>query len=317
MITKDVDLIADSLKNGEIVGMPTETVYGLAASIYNETAIEHIFAKKNRPLTNPLIVHVASMEDARQLVQEFPPKAELLASHFWPGPLTLILPKSNLVNDVVTANNKSVAIRVPNHKTTLNLLGKLKFPLAAPSANPYNRISPTSAEHVESYFPDINILDGGECQAGLESTILSFEENEVVLLRHGAIPIESIEDLIGSRVLNRTSGGAKVNAPGMNKKHYAPLCELILTYEPLFMLSAVKNKKIGILWFKKVQIDSPQVFVNKILAPGGSFEEASKNMYAYLHDLEKQDLDLIIVERLPDHGLGKTLNDRLIRASYK
>ena len=317
MITKDIDLICDSLKNGEIVGIPTETVYGLAANIYNESAVEQIFSKKNRPRSNPLIVHVATIDQAKQLVQEFPSKAELLARHFWPGPLTLILPKSDLVNDVVTANNKSVAIRVPNHKSTLNLLGKLNFPIAAPSANPYNRISPTCAEHVESYFPDINILDGGECQSGVESTILSFEDNEVILLRHGAIPIESIEALIGSRVLNRTSGGAKENAPGMNKKHYAPLCELILTFEPLFMLSAVKNKKVGILWFKKVQIYSAQVQVNKILAPSGSFEEASKNMYALLHDLEKSGLDLIIVERLPDHGLGRTLNDRLIRASSK
>jgi len=122
MITNDIDLICESLKNGKIVGIPTETVYGLAANIFNESAIEHIFSKKNRPLTNPLIVHVASINDARQLVVEFPLKAELLARHFWPGPLTLILPKSDLVNDVVTANNKSVAIRVPNHQTTLNLL---------------------------------------------------------------------------------------------------------------------------------------------------------------------------------------------------
>jgi L-threonylcarbamoyladenylate synthase len=317
MITNDIELVCNSLKNGEIVGLPTETVYGLAASIFNEAAIERIYSKKNRPRSNPLIVHVAALDQAKLLVKEFPLKAELLARHFWPGPITLILPKSDLVNDVVTANSKSVAIRVPNHKMTLNLLGKLNFPLAAPSANPYNRISPTCAEHVESYFPDINILDGGECQSGLESTILSFEENEVVLLRHGAIPIESIEALIGSRILTRTSGGIIVNSPGMNKKHYAPLCELILTYEPLFMISVVKNKKVGILWFKKVQIYSAQVQVNKILAPSGSFEEASKNMYALLHDLEKQDLDLIIVERLPDHGLGRTLNDRLIRASSK
>ena len=182
MITNDIELVCNSLKNGEIVGIPTETVYGLAASIFNESAIERIFSKKNRPRSNPLIVHVATLDQAKLLVKEFPLKAELLARHFWPGPLTLILPKSDLVNDVVTANNKSVAIRVPNHKMTLNLLGKLNFPLAAPSANPYNRISPTCAEHVESYFPDINILDGGECQSGLESTILSFEESKKNLL---------------------------------------------------------------------------------------------------------------------------------------
>jgi L-threonylcarbamoyladenylate synthase len=316
MITKDVAFIGHCLSNGEIVGIPTETVYGLAANIYNESAIEQIFSKKNRPRSNPLIVHVATLESAKLLVQAFPLKAELLARHFWPGPLTLILPKSDQVSDLVTSNHQSVAIRIPNHKITLDLLNKLKFPLAAPSANPYNRISPTCAEHVQSYFPDLQILDGGDCTSGLESTILSFEENEVVLLRHGAIPLESIEDLVG-RVLNRTYGGTIENSPGMSKKHYSPLCELVLTYEPLFMLSAVKNKKVGILWFEKVGIDSPQVFANKILAPSGSLEEASKNMYAQLHDLEKLDLDLIIVERLPDYGLGRTLNDRLIRASSR
>lgn len=316
MITNDVELVSNSLKNGEIVGIPTETVYGLAANIFNDFAVASIFSKKNRPRSNPLIVHVATIDDAKRLVSEFPLKAELLAKHFWPGPLTLVLPKSKLVHDLVTANNKSVAIRIPNHIVTLNLLKILNFPLAAPSANPYNRISPTSAEHVESYFPDIKILDGGECQAGLESTIISFEKSEVVLLRHGAIPIEGIEEIVG-RILNRTAGESVVNSPGMSKKHYAPLCELVLTCEPLFMLSAVKNKKVGILWFEKVQINSPHVHVNKILAPSGLFEEASKNMYSRLHELEKLGLDLIIVERLPDQGLGRTLNDRLIRASCK
>jgi L-threonylcarbamoyladenylate synthase len=316
MITNDLELVSSCLANGEIVGIPTETVYGLAANIFNEKAVASIFLKKNRPQSNPLIVHVASMDDAKLLVKEFPLKAELLARHFWPGPLTLILPKSDLVSDVVTANSTSVAIRIPNHKITLNLLSKLGFPLAAPSANPYNRISPTCAEHVNSYFPDIPILDGGVCQSGLESTIISFEGNDVILLRHGAIPVESIEELVG-RISNRTAGGSKEHTPGISKKHYAPLCDLVLTYEPLFMLSAVKNKKVGILWFKEVQIDSPLVHVNKVLAPSGMLEEASKNMYALLYDLEKLGLDLIIVERLPDYGLGRTLNDRLTRASVK
>ena len=193
MITTDIQLIKAHLEQSEVVGIPTETVYGLAANIYDDQAIAKIFSTKGRPNTNPLIVHVKSMEQVRTLVAEFPPKAELLAKRFWPGAMTLILPKSELISPAITSNQSTVAIRMPKHSTTLELLETLDFPLAAPSANPYNRISPTRAEHVEAYFPNIPILEGGACEAGVESTMLSFDGNEVALLRHGAISIEEIE----------------------------------------------------------------------------------------------------------------------------
>lgn len=316
MITTEIPLICDLLKRGEIVGIPTETVYGLAANIHDEKAIGRIFQTKNRPHTNPLIVHVPSYHHAKELVTHFPEKAEILAKHFWPGPLTLILPKKSTVSHVLTGGQPTVAIRIPNHPLTLQVLTQLEFPLAAPSANPYNRISPTSAQQVDFYFPSIHTLDGGECTAGLESTILSFEEDEVVLLRHGAIAVADIEKQVG-RILNRTSSSESPNSPGRSKKHYSPICDLIVTYEPLFMLSAVQQKKVGILWFHEVKIESKKVHVNRVLSPSACFREAARNLFKNLHQLEQMGLDLIIVERLPDEGLGRTINDRLERAAVK
>lgn len=316
MITTDVSIIRERLQQGDLIGLPTETVYGLAANVFNSNAVSQIFTTKKRPTSNPLIVHVASISQARALVKRFPEKANQLAKAFWPGPLTMILPKSQTVSPLVTANQENVAIRIPNHPIALNLLNQLDFPLVAPSANPFKRISPTSAEHVDSYFPSIYTLDGGACQSGVESTIVGFEGDEVVLMRHGAISIEAIESCVG-RILNRTSITEKALVPGQHKKHYAPTCDLIVTYEPLFMLSAVKQKKVGILWYKAVQIESIHVDVNMVLAPSGDLAEAAKNLFASLHTLDAMGLDLIIVERLPSHGLGITINDRLDRAATK
>jgi L-threonylcarbamoyladenylate synthase len=228
----------------------------------------------------------------------------------------LILPKKETISDLVTANQANVAIRIPNHPSALQLLNQLDFPLVAPSANPFNRISPTTAQHVDAYFPSIYTLDGGACQSGVESTILGFEADEVVLLRHGAIAIETIEQEVG-RILNRTHATHKPILPGQHLKHYAPMCALIVTYEPLFMLSAVKHKQVAIVWFQSIQIESKDVELNLVLSPSGDLAEAAKNVFAFLHQLDQMGLDLIIVQRLPAHGLGITINDRLDRAAAK
>lgn len=316
MITNQVNFIKEHLEKGGIAGIPTETVYGLAANILDEQAIANIFLTKERPNTNPLIVHVKSLEQAQKYVSHFPPKALQLAKQFWPGSLTLILPKNEQISPLITANQSTVAIRIPNHPITLQLLDVLDFPLAAPSANPYNRISPTRSSHVQQYFPHIPILEGGICTAGVESTILAFEGDEVILLRHGAIAIEEIEALVG-RILDRTASDSTHLTPGRSKKHYSPTCELVLSNEPLFLLSAVQEKQVGILWFNQIKIHSPKVFINQVLAPHGSFQEAAANMYDALHQMEKSGVELIIVERLPNHGLGRTVNDRFERAAAK
>jgi L-threonylcarbamoyladenylate synthase len=234
-------------------------------------------------------------------VKRFPEKASLLAKHFWPGPLTMILPKNQVVSGLVTADNDHVAIRIPNHPTALSLLNQLDFPLVAPSANPFNRISPTTAEHVDAYFPSIYTLDGGPCSSGVESTIVGFED-------------EILESQVG-RLLTRTAASEHASLPGQHKKHYSPNCQLIVTYEPLFMLSAIKHKKVGILWYQSVPIESIYVEVNLVLAPSGDLAEAAQNLFSALHTLDKMGLDLIIVERLPAQGLGNTMNDRLDRAA--
>lgn len=316
MITSNLSLIKEHLEKGEVVGIPTETVYGLAANIFNEQAISKIFSIKGRPNTNPLIVHVKSMKEAQKLVTHFPPKVMQLAKYFWPGSLTLILPKNEHISEAITANQSTVAIRVPNHPSTLQLLDILDFPLAAPSANPYNRISPTQSTHVQEYFPNIPILEGGICAVGVESTILGFDGEEVVLLRHGAISIEEIEALVG-RISDRTSSDTLHVTPGRSKKHYSPTCELILSHEPLFLLSAVQRKKVGILWFNQIKIQSSKILINHVLAPNGSTQEAAANMYDALHQMEKLGVELIIVERLPNLGLGRTVNDRFERAAAK
>ncbi len=226
----------------------------------------------------------------------------------------MILPKNQVVSGLVTADNDHVAIRIPNHPTALSLLNQLDFPLVAPSANPFNRISPTTAEHVDAYFPSIYTLDGGPCSSGVESTIVGFEDDEVILLRHGAISMEILESQVG-RLLNRTAASEHASLPGQHKKHYSPNCQLIVTYEPLFMLSAIKHKKVGILWYQSVPIESIYVEVNLVLAPSGDLAEAAQNLFSALHTLDKMGLDLIIVERLPAQGLGNTMNDRLDRAA--
>ena len=199
MITKSLENAIITLRKNELIAIPTETVYGLAGNAYNETAIKKIFELKKRPFYNPLIVHIKSLAYLQEIASDIPDNALKLAKVFWPGPLTLVLKKQKHISDLITAGKNTVAVRVPSHPLTLDLLNKLDFPLVAPSANPFGSISPTHAEHVFNYFgEELNIiLDGGECEKGLESTIIGFENNQTLLYRHGAISLEEIEKIIG------------------------------------------------------------------------------------------------------------------------
>ena len=183
IISKDISKAVALLNNEELVAIPTETVYGLAGNIYSEKTIKAIFETKQRPFFNPLIVHIPSIDHLEEIVACIPEKAKLLAESFWPGPMTLVLKKKSTIPNVITAGKDTVAVRIPNHPTTLELLNRLDFPLAAPSANPFNRISPTTAQHVEDYFKDKikMVLDGGACKIGIESTIIGFENEEPVI----------------------------------------------------------------------------------------------------------------------------------------
>jgi L-threonylcarbamoyladenylate synthase len=317
MISKDINLAVQYLNQNGIIGFPTETVYGLAGNAYETEAIHKIFNVKERPTFNPLIVHIKGIEDLEHVAQEIPQMAYELANSFWPGPLTLILKKQPQIPDLVTANQDTVAVRVPNHPVALKLLKHLDFPLVAPSANPFTSISPTSAQHVENYFGNqINmVLDGGECEAGIESTIIGFDNNKVIVYRLGALALEEIEKVSGSVVLlNKKEKQPMV--PGMLLKHYAPKTDFILTQNLHEELGRYSNKKIGLILFDSYlpHFDSKYQIV---LSEESDLKVAAANLYNTMHQLDNLNLDIIIAERLPEYGLGVSINDRLERASKK
>ncbi|UUV22743.1 L-threonylcarbamoyladenylate synthase [Paenimyroides aestuarii] len=314
MITKDIQKAIEALQNNELIALPTETVYGLAANAYNETAIKKIFELKKRPLYNPLIVHLHSSEQLKEVAKEIPQRAKILAEKFWPGSLTLVLKKQEHIPDLVTAGKDTVAVRIPQHLVALALLEQLDFPLVAPSANPFGSISPTSAQHVWDYFQDKLpvILDGGNCANGVESTIVGFRGNEAVLYRHGSVSVEEIEQMIG-KIETITHNDTTPDAPGMLSKHYAPKTPAVLTENIAAEVAKNAGKKMGILVFRNV-LEGKEIVHCETLSPKGDVKEAAKNLYAALHRLDAMDLDIIIAERLPNHGLGITLNDRLSRA---
>ena len=316
MITTDIEKAIVALKESKTVAIPTETVYGLAVNAFDEIAIKKVYQIKGRPLYNPLIVHIKSFEYLNLIAKDIPEMAIQLAKKFWPGPLTLLLNKTDLIPDIATAGNSTVAVRVPNHKVALELLTKIDFPLAAPSANPFGSISPTSAMHVESYFgPELLTLDGGECQRGVESTIIGFKNNQAVLYRHGSIPLEEIVKITGNITFAINADKSPI-APGTLSKHYAPKTEIYLTNKVAELIKIFPNKKIGLLLFKQ-RISNPRISFKVILSETGSLDESARNLYSALHDLDTRGLDIIIAEKFPDEGLGKTINDRLNRATQK
>ncbi len=318
MISNDINLAADILKADGIIGLPTETVYGLAGNIFSESAIKEIFHIKQRPLYNPLIVHIKSIEDSKTIATEIPPIATTLANHFWPGPLTLLLKKNASVPDLVTAGKPTVAVRMPNHPIALALLRLLDFPLAAPSANPFGMISPTKAQHVDEYFKN-NIklvLDGGICETGIESTIIGFDNNEVVVYRLGGVSIEEIEHLAG-KVKLITKNDKTPEAPGMLSKHYAPATPLIFTADIENTIHQYKDKKIGLLLFDKATSTVPKNTIQRVLSSDKNLNEAASILYETLHQLDKMMLDIIIAEQFPETGMGNVINDKLSRASSK
>jgi L-threonylcarbamoyladenylate synthase len=302
---------------GRDIAIPTETVYGLAANALNEDAVVKIFEVKNRPAFNPLIIHVGSWLAVEKYVQHIPVKAILLAEKFTPGPLTFLLQKKTTIPDIVTAGSEKVAIRIPNHPLTLALLQSLDFPLAAPSANPFGYISPTTAQHVlENLSGKIPyILDGGAATVGLESTIIGFDENEQVLLyRTGGTSTEEIEAVLKEKIL--PAPASPQNNPetsGQLKSHYAP-------HTPLYignmeeMIKQFAGRQIASISFTKQfeDIDAEKQF---ILSKDGNLAEAAKNLFAALRAIDQLKVEVILAEVFPNEGIGRAINDRLNRAS--
>ncbi len=316
IIGTDIPHAIALLQRGELVAIPTETVYGLAGNALNEATVASIFEAKNRPTFDPLILHIADWCHAERWVLAIPEKAEALAKAFLPGPLTLLLPKRPVISDLVTAGSPFVAIRVPEHPMARKVLEALDFPLAAPSANPFGYISPTTAQHVAQQLGEKipYILDGGPCQVGLESTIVGFEANGSVVLRKGGIPIEAIEQVIGPVTVQEHSS-SKPSAPGMLLSHYAPGTPLVLG--DLRELAAQHpGAKIGVLAFQQPLPGLPDE-QQIVLSAKGDFAEAAQHLFAGLRYLDGLNLDLILAELLPEVQLGRAINDRLRRAAAK
>ena len=313
MIGTDIYAAKRVLEGGNVVGIPTETVYGLAANALDPDAVLTIFRVKNRPAFDPLIVHTDSLEKVRTLVQDLPPMAEKLAAAFWPGPLTLLLPKQSVVPDLTTSGLPRVAVRIPNHPLTLRLLDLLDFPLAAPSANPFGYISPTTAQHVADQLGQQvpYILDGGNCQIGLESTIIGFdEENRPTVFRLGGMALEQIEAVTGPLVV-RDHSSSNPAAPGMLSSHYAP-CKPVTLLLPQQL--PTPQEQAGALVFSEWLPGIP-THLQLRLSPAGDLDEAAKNLFGYLRQLDALPVSHLYVQLVPNQGLGRAINDRLRRAA--
>lgn len=315
MITYQISDAINVLNNNGIVAIPTETVYGLAGNVYSEKAIKSIFETKQRPFFNPLIVHISSLQKLNEIAINIPANAYKLADAFWPGSLTLVLDKHPKIPILITGGKNTVAVRVPNHPLTLKLLNQLDYPLAAPSANLFGQLSPTCATHVlESFKKNCPlILDGGVCESGVESTIIGFENGQPIVYRFGAIALESLEAVIG-KISTRTHNDTSPNAPGMLTKHYAPRTKLIVCDNISDEILKYPNLKVGLLLFTKTHLFK-EIQHQEILSVSGNLTEAASNLYAALHRLDKLGLDVFIAEKLPEIGLGKTMNDRLERGT--
>lgn len=289
----------------ELAAIPTETVYGLAGNALDENAVAKIFAVKNRPFFDPLIVHAGSKEAFEPYISEWPEAATLLAERFWPGPLTLLLPRTSLISDLVTSGMERVAVRVPNHRLTLELLSRLSFPLAAPSANPFGYISPTRPEHVAAQLGDkiSFILDGGPCTVGIESTIVGFPDGVPTIYRLGGLSVESIEEVVGKVEILQNPN----RSPGAMAGHYAPTKKLLLG-DVADMLKSYPNA--ATLSFKN-EYPSPYL---RVLSPSGDLTEAAANFFRFMRELDATPAELILAETLPEKGLGRAINDRLRRA---
>ncbi|MBO0936126.1 threonylcarbamoyl-AMP synthase [Fibrella sp. HMF5335] len=315
MIGTDIFTAKRFLEEGTVVGIPTETVYGLAANALDPDAVLTIFRVKNRPAFDPLIVHTDTLEKVRSLVLAMPPLAEKLARAFWPGPLTLLLPKQPHIPDLTTSGLARVAVRIPNHPLTLSLLAQLDFPLAAPSANPFGYISPTTAQHVANQLGDQvpYILDGGPCQIGLESTIVGFDEaGQPTVYRLGGMALEQIEAVTGPLSVKDHSSSNPA-APGMLSSHYAPR-------KPVTLLRPgqlpAPEAYAGTLVFSELLPGISESYQLQ-LSPSGNLNEAAKNLFAHLRALDTLPVTHIYVQLAPEQGLGRAINDRLRRAAAR
>lgn len=312
----DINIATALLQSGELVSIPTETVYGLGANALNTKAIARVFEAKKRPAFDPLILHFHNKDQISDYVIDIPKVFYKLYNRFSPGPITYILKKSPLVSDLITAGHKTVAVRFPKHPLCQKLLKQCNFPVAAPSANLFGRVSPTKAEHVaEQLSSEIAyILDGGECAVGLESTIIDLSEGHVKVLRLGGLALEEIEAELEQKIKTQTSS-SNPKAPGMLSAHYSPGIKLL--YGNLTSnLKLINPQRTGVIALCKKVSGIPDKN-QRLLSPTCDLREAASELFQSLRSFNTEDVDVILAEEFPNEGLGRAINDRLKRASVK
>jgi L-threonylcarbamoyladenylate synthase len=315
-IGMDIERAKNYLIANEIIGLPTETVYGLAGNGLKAEVVAKIFAIKNRPFFDPLILHIGDFSQLNQLTTAIPRPLNDLVHAFWPGPLTILVPKAEIIPDIVTSGLPRVAIRMPNHSLTLALLTSIPFPLAAPSANPFGYISPTMPVHVSKQLglKIPYILDGGKCQVGIESTIVGMENDDLVVYRLGGLSLEHLRAVYKGNIKINVSS-SHPESPGMTLSHYAPSKPLYLG-DKNSLLSTGRATNAAILCFREKwgEINASQQWV---LSETADFEEAAHKLFSVLREIDESEMPHILAEKLPDEGLGIAINDRLYRASQK
>ena len=303
------------LKEGEVVAIPTETVYGLAGNAFEPKALAKIFAAKERPTFDPLIVHIADIAQLTDIAKDIPDSAYRLAEAYWPGPMTIILPKKDCIPDLCTSALPSVAVRFPSHPIAQAIIKESGLPLAAPSANLFKHVSPTTAEHVAAQLADriAGIVDGGPCSVGVESSIISLAGEKPTVLRPGAITPEMFAKVLGDVAIKESTSkpGQPMLAPGQCDTHYRPQVPLYYGEVPAGYTLPEHTVRIAF----GTQTGPIPATVN--LSATGDMVEATSKLYAFMHDLDKSEYDLILVDPIPNTGVGMALNDRLKRASIK
>lgn len=307
------------LRAGDVLAFPTETVYGLGADARNEDAVRRVFSLKGRPADHPLIVHVADLETAGQWAAVIPERARMLMTRFWPGPLTLVLPARDEVSRLVTGGQDSIALRVPRHPVAKALLAGFGGGLAAPSANPFGRVSPTEAGHVRAYFPGLPVLDGGPCGLGLESTIVSLLEECPRVLRPGALPLAALrEALHGMAIETAGSGGPVPRAPGTLPAHYAPSTPLEIVPPDQIRARAAtlsaQGVRVAVLRLHRGPRQAPLPMLQFLMPAAPT--AYGRRLYARLREIDQIGFDRLVVEAPPRDEAWWAINDRLARAAH-
>lgn len=312
-----ISLASKAIIRGKLVAFPTETVYGLGASAFDQKAISQIFKVKGRPQDNPLIVHISEISQVEQLAKVFPQSAQRLIKEFWPGPLTIVLKKKKIVPKIVTAGLDSVAIRMPENKIALELIKQSKVPIVAPSANLSGKPSPTKARHViDDIFGKVDyIIDGGNCKIGIESTVIDFTSIVPTILRPGYITKEDIEKVIGKVEISKSKSKDAPKSPGMKYKHYSPKAKVILISKNKIKLEIKKQlekkEKIAIITFNN-KIENKDLVFSKDYS---KLIDYSKNLFSDFRFADKKKASAIIVQEVPDNKFGHSIMNRLKKAA--